>query len=208
MVKDEDGSFHIAMSDSSDYRALPAAVERVIPVLRRAAFIGFWVQIVLAVIAGLIFLFSVPLAFPSGDLEAVQLNPGTGPGIFFALGGLVALGLSIYWTSRYNRMAVDLASPDPQTRPRRADTIKVVENGLIINLVGTFFSLLAAETITGTLLAKALQSQGVVLSANARLNQFIQPLDIFVVLGNTHTLVAHFAGTVTALWLLRWIHRS
>ncbi|MGC9504230.1 DUF3611 family protein [Baaleninema sp.] len=198
--------YNISTSQSSEIQVIPPAVERVIPALRRAGQISFWVQVILGVVAALIFLFTIPIA-ASDDPTSAQINPGRGPGIFFAVTGLVALGISIYWALRYGRLAQRLGTPDSSLRPTRAETIRAIEIGSIVNLVGMLFNLLAAETITGILLAKALRSEGVAFSP-AALNQLIQPIDIFVVLGNTHTLFAHFIGLTTSLWLLRWVVKS
>ena len=71
-------------------------------------------------------------------------------------------------------------------RPSRLDTIKRLRFGLLVNLGGLLLALLAAETITGNLFAKALQVQPNPLNIAAiDTNKLIQPLDIFVVLGNT-----------------------
>lgn len=184
---------------------LPPSVERVIPALRRAGRISFWTQVVLGVVAALIFIFCIPIASSNASSPA-EINPGRGPGIFFALTGLVCLSVSIYWASRYTQLSRVLGG-NSEDRPSKAETLKTIELGIIVNLVGMLFSLLAAETITGVLLAKALRSEGVAFSPVA-INQLIQPLDIFVVLGNTHTLFAHFVALTFSLWLLRWVTRS
>lgn len=196
------------MSNKSDPPALPPAIQRVVPAFRRIGWISFWVQLVLAVVAGLIFLFALPLAIPRASVTYSSRNPGSGPGTVFAVLGLIALGVSIYWAFRYTRLAQQLESSNPNLRPKKADAIKLLRRGLIVNLVGMLFTLVGAEAINGTLLAKSLSSQGVVFSDPSALSRFIQPLDIFLVLGNTHTIVAHFAGVVTSLWLLNWIERQ
>ncbi|MDY6937950.1 MAG: DUF3611 family protein [Cyanobacteriota bacterium] len=195
------------MSNPDDLYSLPPAVARASTALRRAGAIGFWVQVVLGVVAGLIFLFAIPASAASKRTTEATISAEQGPGIFFAVTSVVALLISIYWSSRYIKLARKLATVDGERRPKRSQTNQLIERGLIVNLVGLFFGLLAAETITGILLAKALQAQGVAFSQDA-LSQLIQPLDIFVVLGNTHTLVAHFSGLLTSLWLLKWINRS
>ncbi|MBP0001313.1 MAG: DUF3611 family protein [Cyanobacteria bacterium SID2] len=195
--------YKLPTSDPATTEALPPAVERVIPALRLAGWTSFWVQIVLGIVAGLIFVFAVSVA-AFDDSEAAQMNPGRGPGIFFAITGLIALGISIYWSASYVQLAKRLKIPDSSVRPTRAQTVRSIEIGTLINIVGMLFNLMAAETITGILLAKALRSEGVAFSP-AALKQLIQPIDLFVVLGNTHTLVAHFIALVASLWLLRWV---
>lgn len=192
------------MSNKSELPALPPAVQRVIPMLRYSGWLSFWVQLVLAVVAGGILLFAIATA-NAGQTPPTANNPGTGPGIFFAICGLIVLGLSIYWAWRYTRLSQQLQSANPNSRPKKADAIKLVRRGLIVNLVGMTLTLMGAEAIAGTLLAKSFQSTGIGFTVNSQMNNFIQPVDIFVVLGNTHTIVAHFVGIVTALWLINWI---
>lgn len=195
------------MSNKSDPPALPPSVQRVVPVFRYAGWASFWVQLVLAVVAALIFLFCIPLAIPRANVVNTT-NPGTGPGTFFAISGLVALGISIYWSWRYTRVANQLQSSNPNLRPKKADALKLLQRGLLLNLIGMLLTLLGAEAINGTLLAKSISSQGVVFTDPSALSRFIQPLDIFLVLGNTHTIVAHFAGISTALWLINWVNKD
>lgn len=187
----------------SQFRSLPPTVERAIPTLRRFGWFSFWIQVVLGVVAGLIFLFAVPVATATKAQGSV--SPESGPSGFLAVAGLVTLLISIYWSSRYPKLAKQLAIPEE--RPSKSETLQLIERGLIINLAGMLFSLLAAETIAGVLLAKALQSSGVTFSDLAQ-KTLIQPLDIFVVLGNTHTLVAHFSGVISSLWLLKSLNKS
>ena len=89
---------------------------------------SFWIQIVLGIIS--------LLALGTGSLGEGEKNPGTGFGIFFAVCGLVILGISIYFSLRYTKIADLLQSSDPIRRPKRIDTIQVIRWGLIINLIG------------------------------------------------------------------------
>ncbi|HIK12671.1 MAG TPA: DUF3611 family protein [Oscillatoriaceae cyanobacterium M33_DOE_052] len=194
------------MRNDSEPKALPPTVQRAIPAFRIGGWISFWVQVVLAVVAGIIFLFAV--LFERSRTGDTANNPGTNAGIFFAVAGLVALGISIYWAFRYTRLARQLGAAQPGLRPRKADAIQMLRIGVIVNLSGMALSLMAAESITGILLGKALQPQGGRFRTDLSLDQFIQPLDIFVVLANTHTIVAHFAGLITALCLIDWLGRQ
>ena len=190
---------------ASEPKALPPTLKRVIPAFRMGGWISFWVQLVLAVVAALIFLFAV--LYERSGARGGGGNPGTGAGIFFAVAGLIALGASIYWAFRYTRLSQQLAAPKPM-RPKPQDAIQVLRIGIMVNIAGMSLSLLAAEAITGILVGKALQPQRGMFRTDISLDDFIQPLDMFVVLANTHTIVAHFIGLVTALLLIDWINRQ
>lgn len=177
--------------------------------MARTSWVGFWVQIVLAVVATIVLLFSAPSAFPSAtSSSATNANPGAGAGLLFAVLSLVLLYFSTYQSFRATRFARRLLAP-ANLRPSRLDTIKRLRFGLLVNLGGLLLALLAAETITGNLFAKALQVQPNPLNIAAiDTNKLIQPLDIFVVLGNTHITFAHFVGLVVGLGLLDRLGRS
>jgi len=189
------------MSDPSEYQSLPTPIQRAAAGFRTAGWTGFWVQVVLAVVATIILLF----AASSRSIAPAVASPGRGFGVFFAICGLVALYVSIFWAFRYTRLSKQLQTPDPALRPRKADTVELLRMGVMINLIGLLLIILGAQAIVGTLLAKSLsQVQG--LGALDPSRQ-IQPLDIFVVQANTHTITAHFAGLVTSLWLLNRLSR-
>ncbi|WP_017718800.1 DUF3611 family protein [Kamptonema formosum] len=197
------------MSNQSEPPALPPSVQRVVPIFRYAGWASFWVQVVLAVIASLIFAFAgFSSSAPRTAAGAAANNPGSGPGLFFTVCGLLVLGVSIYWSFRYTRLAQQLQSSNPNLRPKKADAMQLLRRGLILNLAGMGLTLMGAEAITGTLLGKALAQPQALLGLGGDLSKLIQPLDIFVVLGNTHTLVAHFAGILTALWLINSVSRQ
>lgn len=184
------------------FSSLPPAVQRVAFALRTVGWVCFWAQSVLAVVAALILLFAIPFAFPSATPGARSTNPGTGGGLFFAILGLAILAHSVYRAFRYTRWSRQLRSPSSALRPKKADTIREVRFSLLSNTLGLFLTILGAEAISGTLLAKSLAQPQALYNPNINFNQFIQPLDIFVVLANTHATFAHFIGIAAALWLL------
>ncbi len=180
-----------------DPAGLPAKVVDIALAFRQAGWIGFWVQLVLGVIAAITLLFAGP--------AARQLNnPGSGFGLFFTVCSIVALGLSIFWTFRYPRIARQLRTTDPKLRPSKAETLKLLRQGVMIPLIGMLLSLIGAQAIVGGLVAKAAQTQGVLATDPGK---FIQALDMFVVLANTNTITALFAGVLTSLWLLNRVSR-
>lgn len=196
------------MTDQLDTEKPPLAAQRVAFALRTAGWVCFWVQAVLAVVATIILLFAIPFAGRPTPAGAAPTNAGTGGGIFLAVCGLVVLGYSIYRAFRFTRLSRELRSPASTVRPKKADTIKDVRMTLMSNLAGMLLTLIGAEAISGTLLAKSLAQPQAFFGTAIDLSRFIQPLDIFVVLANTHATVAHFTGIVTTLWLLDRIYKQ
>lgn len=188
------------MSDLEINGNTPQTVKKISAHLRRVGWASFWLQLVLAVVSTLIFLFAAPFASGAN-------NPGTGGSLIFALGGLLVLYGSTYWSFRYVMTSRQLKNPD--LRPKKAETIKLVQWGLMTSILGMALSVMGAESIAGTLLGKSLSSAASfgMFSPDA-LSKIIQPLDIFIVLANTHTVTAHFIGIVSSLWLLSQINKQ
>jgi Protein of unknown function (DUF3611) len=191
------------MTEKPRSQSSSSALQEIAQAFRLTGWISFWAQLVLGVIA------SVILGFASLSRDtADQRTVGTGLGIFFAVGAVIALAGSVFWAFRYTRIAKQLQSSNPNNRPRKAETIQILRMGLIVNLVGLLLALVAAEAIVGALLTKALtlpQAGSGVFQIDP--GRIIRPLDIFVVQANTQTLVAHFAGIVASIWLLNRVTR-
>ncbi len=178
----------------------PQSVRKIAAQLRSVGWAGFWLQLALAIVSTLIFLFAIPFASTGAQ------NPGTGGSLLFALGGLVAVYISTYWSFRYVSIGRKLKNPD--LRPKRADTVKVIQWGLLCSTIGMGSSVMGAESIAGTLLGKSLSlAQPFAVYSPDALSKIIQPLDIFIVLANTHTITAHFIGIIASLWLLSKISK-
>ncbi len=179
----------------------PQTVRKIAAQLRLVGWAGFWLQLVLAVVSSLIFLFALPFASTGAS------NPGTGGSLLFAVGGLLILYGSTYWSFRYVMTSRKLKNP--ALRPKKSETIKIVRWGLLSSVLGMGSSVLGAEAIAGTLLGKSLSSvTSFALFSPDALSKIIQPLDIFIVLANTHTITAHFIGIVGSLWLLNQINKQ
>lgn len=193
-------------SSKVDSYSLPPAVRRVSKAFQVAGWLGFWVQIVLAVVSTLVLLF----ANASLTIRPGGINPGTSAGVFFAVCGLLALYSGAYWSFRYTRLSQQLRTADAKARPKRGDAVQALRIGLLINLIGMLLTLLGAQAIVGALLAKSLaQPQGATIFNNPEsLSRLIQPLDIFIVQANTNTLTAHFAGVLASLGLVRAMNRQ
>ncbi len=184
------------MSDSRIDSNTPQTVKKVAAQLQRVGWVCFWLQLVLAIVSTAIFVFAILMAGGSAN------NPATGGSLLFSLGGLFALYGSTFWSFRYMGIARQLKNPD--LRPKKADTIQTIRLGILFGIIGMGLSVMGAESISGTLLGKSFSSFSVSVgffNADA-LSKIIQPLDISIVLANTHTITAHFIGILGSLFLL------
>ncbi|NJL82487.1 MAG: DUF3611 family protein [Chloroflexaceae bacterium] len=184
-------------------KSLPIAVQRAASSLSLAGNIGFWVQLVLGVIATLILLFA-STTFIGGDRNDATAQ-GSAFAIFCAAGGVLALIVSIIFFFRYRRMGQAMQDPDPINRPKKTFTLRMVKLGLVANLVGMLLAIIGAEAFAGVLFAKAAKiPQGAAVFNTTAL---VEPVEIMVILANTHTISSHFAGIVVGLWLLDRLNR-
>ncbi|AFY76414.1 Protein of unknown function (DUF3611) [Pleurocapsa sp. PCC 7327] len=191
----------IPMRKDSEITAIPPEAQRVSSNLRWSGWICFWVQIVLGVISTLALLLAVPSLL--GNDERSQ---GTGVGVFFAICGLITLGVCIYYSFRYTNIAKLLNNPNPAIRPKKADTIKVIRIGLTTNILGLLFSIMGTQAVVGSVLVKSLQ-QSPGLGVGGASARFVLPVDMFSIQANTTAITAYFVGIVTSLWLLNRITR-
>ncbi len=195
------------MSYPSDQTSLPDSVQRVAFSLRTVGWICFWTQLVLGVISAIIQIFAIAVFSRETVGQAAASTPSIGGGLVLALLGIGVLGFSIFQAFRYTRLARQLKAPG-MSRPSRGQTMKQIRLGLTSNMTGMLLTLLASEAINGILLAKAISQPRGLFSASVALQDLIQPLDFFVVLANTHTIVAHFVGIAGALWLMNQIYKD
>lgn len=168
---------------------------------RITGWISFILQLVLGVVSALLLLvfviFSPRTRIPSNSGE-------TGFGVFLAICGLVALGISIYLAFRCKNIGRQLQSTNPSNRPRKVETVKVLQLALIINLVGMLLTLLGAQATIGLLLVKVSSSQPIATQIDPNR---ITAQDLFAVQANTNIITAHFVGLIASSWLLNRITR-
>jgi hypothetical protein len=193
------------MPERPDTSSLPPALQRVVLTLRTVGNISFWLQAILGVISALVLLFAT-FSSSVGRQANQAGNQGTGFGIFFAICGLAALGGGAYFAFRYIRLARELQAANAAGRPSKADTLNIIRLGLIVNLVGMLLTILGAQAIVGSILAKSLaQPQGVLTGFDP--TRYVQPVDLFVVQANTNIIAAHFVGIAASLWLFNRVNR-
>ncbi len=184
-------------SDITRFASLPSSVRNASSALKLAGNIGFWLQLILGVVAAIILLFSS--AVLSGGETNTQ-KAGSAFALFCATAGVLTLALSCFFFWRYKKIGRAIQDPNLAQRPKKQYTIKLVKFGLLANLTGTFISLIGAEAFAGLLYSKAARIPiGAAVFDTPRL---IEPVEIMLLLGNVHTIFSHFAGIAIGLWLL------
>ncbi|WP_353674672.1 DUF3611 family protein [Synechocystis sp. LKSZ1] len=178
--------------------AVPQAVLRASTNLTTVGNIGFWVQIVVGAFAVVTFLFaSMGLTFGQDRTTGIEA------GIISAFISLILLCVGIYFSVRYRQLGRQLQNAD--NHPRRADILQLIRWGLLINLAGMGMAIIGAAAISGIVLVKSLSIPQGTLAANPK--QFVQSIDLLAIQANTNTIIAHFTGLLSSLWLLDRIHK-
>ncbi|BAT93904.1 hypothetical protein LR48_Vigan02g240900 [Vigna angularis] len=171
-------------------------LEKTARYFKRLGNLGFWGQLVCTVVAAVILSFSV-----------VITGKVTSPATFYATaGGIVAAFISVFWSFGYIRLSEKLrkTANDPAKAPPRADVVKGLKNGIVMNLLGMGAAILGMQATVGLLVAKALTT-----SANPYYqgispgNSPVLALDVFLVQASANTILSHFLGLVFSLELLR-----
>ncbi|KAH1030842.1 hypothetical protein J1N35_043016 [Gossypium stocksii] len=117
---------------------------------KRLGNLGFWGQLVCTVVSAVILSFSVVI---TGKI--------TSPATFYATAsGIVAAFISVFWSFGYIRLSEKLrrTANDPSKAPPRADVVKSLKNGIVLNLLGMGAAILGMQATVGLLVAKALTS--------------------------------------------------
>ncbi|KAI3448134.1 hypothetical protein Pfo_004799 [Paulownia fortunei] len=163
---------------------------------KRLGSFGFWGQLVCTIVAAAILSFSIVI---SGKV--------TSPATFYATaGGIAAAFISVFWSFGYIRLSDKLrrTASDPSKAPPRADVVRSLKNGIVVNLLGMGAAILGMQATVGLLVARALTT-----SANpyyqgiAPGNSPVLALDVFLVQASANTVLSHFLGLVCSLELLR-----
>ncbi|WP_017720522.1 DUF3611 family protein [Kamptonema formosum] len=186
------------MQTQSDYSSISPAKQKTVTTFRLVGWMAFWLELALALASGLVLLFAI-----SGQNFAAETNAGIGIGIFWAIGGVIALLFNTFLAFRYTRIAKGLENPNTDRHPKKGDTVQLLRLGLIVGLVGIFLCLVGAGSTSGVLVAKAVsQPPGVAISDP---NRIIRALDVFVEVANINGIAANFVAVLTSLGLLNWI---
>jgi len=183
------------VSDSELASSVPQAVLRASTKLTTIGYIGFWIQIVVGAFAVVTFLFaSMGLTFGQERTSGIEA------GILSAFISLILLGVAVYFSIRYRKIGQQLQKTEAASHPRKADILKFIRWGIIVNLAGMGMAIIGAAAIGGIVLAKSLSIAQGTLATNSK--QLVTSIDLLAIQANTNTIIAHFTGLVSSLWLL------
>ncbi len=202
----------------AERESLESKLEKIGNVLRLTGWIGLSAQIGFGTIAVLMLMFAIAgrsfsqaTALPSGAVPGVVANvnrgttPGIGIGIFWAVCGILALLVGIYFAFRQTRLARRLRHADTMKHPTKAEVMNVLRLGTIVGLVGILLTVLGGGATLGVLLSKSIaQPQGIAIYDPTR---GIRSIDIMVAMANMSGIAAHLVGTVASLSVFEWLHR-
>ncbi|EPS58375.1 hypothetical protein M569_16438, partial [Genlisea aurea] len=163
---------------------------------KRLGSFGFWGQLICTLVAAVILSFST-----------IVTGKITSPATFYATAaGIAAAFVSVFWSFGYIRLSNTLSrtARDPSKAPARADVIRSLKNGIIVNLLGLGAAILGMQATVGLLVAKALTTsttpyyQGIPPGTRP-----VLALDIFLIQACANTILSHFLGLSCTMELLR-----
>ncbi|MCD7472510.1 hypothetical protein HAX54_013768 [Datura stramonium] len=162
---------------------------------KRLGTLGFWGQLVCTLVAAVILSFSIVI---TGKI--------TSPFTFYSTaGGIAAAFISVFWSFGYLRLSEKLrkTANEPSKAPPRADVVKSLKNGIVVNLLGMGAAVLGMQATVGLLVAKALTTSTNPYQGFTPGSSPVLALDVFLVQASANTIVSHFLGLVFSLELLR-----
>lgn len=164
---------------------------------RLVGWISFWIQAVLGVVSGGLVL----MAFIASVSDRSQAsNPLGGLGLLFTVGGLLAMGVSAFWSFRYTRWGRRFLAP-AEAFPSKAETLKFIKLVLVTDLAGILITFIAVFASVGVSIGKILANGAVSFPQSSR--QLVEPIDLLLIQGCVNVLAGLFAGVVASLWLLQ-----
>ncbi|KAJ8450982.1 hypothetical protein Cgig2_032607 [Carnegiea gigantea] len=182
-------------SDQAKLAQVAKRLENTARYFKRLGSFGFWGQLVCTVVAAVILSFSI-----------VVTGRITSPASFYpTAGGIAAAFISVFWSFGYLRLSETLrrTANEPSKAPPRAEVVKSLKNGIIVNLLGMGAAILGMQATVGSLVAKALTTSATPYQVVAPGSSPVLPLDVFLVQASANTILSHFFGLASSLELLR-----
>ena len=164
--------------------------------LRLCGWIAFWLQLVLALICGVL----LELA-TSGRAFSPATAGGFGDAIYWGVVGFLLLWLAIplaFYCTRAARKI--LARPDYYLNKIGVTSFWFLVASLFIGFLGVFIAFIGVALSISLLIVKTVsQPPGIAITDPSKI---VRALDVFILIVNFNLLVAHFIGVCTALWLV------
>ncbi|XP_042382191.1 protein TIC 21, chloroplastic-like [Zingiber officinale] len=163
---------------------------------KRLGSIGFWGQLLCTIVSAVILSFSTVV---TGKIAT--------PVTFYPTAGAIAVAfISVFWFFGYIRLSEKLqrTANEPSKAPPRAEVVKNLKNGIVLNVLGMGAAILGMQATIGLLVAKALTTlsvpyyQGIAPGKNV-----VLAMDVFLVQSSSKTVLSHLLGLVLSLELLR-----
>jgi cytochrome b561 len=170
--------------------------------LRRFGWIAFWLQLVLALICGVLLEFAT-----SGRAFSPSTAGGFGDAIYWGIDGFLLLWLAIVLAFYYTRAARRIVSrPDSYLSKIGVIAFWFLLAGMIIGLLGVLISFVGVALSILLLIVKTIsQPPGIAITDPTKI---VRALDIFILIVNFDLLAAHCIGLGIALWLSMHVQRA
>ena len=190
---------------------LTTSIPSISRLIIRTAWISWWFQIILTVIAGVILTFantvrSVGVTNSGSALTLPSFSSSfwTSGFAFSSIGVFISF-INCGWTWNITRLIRRILGGKI-----KGDKLNIVGTirrycriSVVISLLGQFFTLLGAEQIVGTLASKVLSnnSNGLFPVIQTSGYSTLQALDIFLVQANTNLLVGFYVPLLLFVWV-------
>jgi cytochrome b561 len=170
--------------------------------LRRFGWLAFWLQLVLALICGVLLEFST-----SGRAFSPSTAGGFGDAIYSGIYGFLLLLFAILLAFYYTRAARRIISrPDSFLSQVGLITFWFLLAGTIIGFLGVLISFVGVALSISLLIVKTIsQPPGIAITDPTKI---VRALDVFILIVNFDLLAAHCIGLGTALWLSISVQRA
>jgi cytochrome b561 len=164
--------------------------------LRFFGWIAFWLQLVLALICGVLLEFAT-----SGRAFSPAAAGGFGDAIYWGAVGFLLLwpmiALACYCTRAAKKI---LARPDYYLNKIGVTSFWFLLASLFIGLLGVLIAFIGVALSISLLIVKTVsQPPGIAITDPSKI---VRALDVFILIVNFDLLVAHFIGVGAALWLI------
>jgi len=164
--------------------------------LRLFGWIAFWLQLVLALICGVLLEIAT-----SGRAFSPAAAGGFGDAIYWGVVGFLLLWLAIplaFYCTRAARKI--LARPDAYLNKIGVTSFWFLLASLLIGFLGVFIAFIGVALSISLLIVKTVsQPPGIAITDPSKI---VRALDVFILIVNFDLLVAHFIGVGVALWLI------